>query len=182
MICFAEQKLDELSRKKSWMGINKDTYTRTSEGGAYRWLYDVESVGFKYHGNSIMAAIGLVQLRYLDRDTSYRRQVSEWYDAGLGESNRIGIVRTAPDCESSRHLYQIHIENRDEMILALNGCGIYPGVHYRDNREYRMFRQERDTCPNATRMSQRIMSLPLHMRLTRKDVDAVVERMQAYAH
>jgi dTDP-4-amino-4,6-dideoxygalactose transaminase len=79
-------------------------------------------------------------------------------------------------------LYQIHLENRDEMILALNGCGIYPGVHYRDNREYRMFRQERDTCPNATRMSQRIMSLPLHMRLTRKDVDAVVERIQAYAH
>ena len=31
-------------------------------------------------------------------------------------------------------------------------------------------------------MSQRIMSLPLHMRLTRKDVDAVVERIQAYAH
>jgi len=182
MICFADKRLDELSRKKSWMGINKDTYQRTSDRGAYRWLYDVESVGFKYHGNSIMAAIGLVQLRYLDRDTSYRRQVSDWYDAGLGESNRIGIVPTAPDCESSRHLYQIHLENRDEMILALNGCGIYPGVHYRDNREYRMFRQERDTCPNATRMSQRIMSLPLHMRLTRKDVDAVVERIQAYAH
>lgn len=182
MICFADRKLDELSRKKSWMGINKDTYQRTSNQGAYRWLYDVESVGFKYHGNSIMAAIGLVQLRYLDRDTSYRRQVSDWYDAGLGESNRIGIVPTAPACESSRHLYQIHLENRDEMILALNGCGIYPGVHYRDNREYRMFRQERDTCPNATRMSQRIMSLPLHMRLTRKDVDAVVERIQAYAH
>lgn len=182
MICFADEKLDELCRKKSWMGINKDTYQRTSDRGAYRWLYDVESVGFKYHGNSIMAAIGLVQLRYLDRDTSYRRQVSDWYDAGLGESNRIGIVPTAPDCESSRHLYQIHLENRDEMILALNGCGIYPGVHYRDNREYRMFRQERDTCPNATRMSQRIMSLPLHMRLTRKDIDAVVERIQAYAH
>jgi dTDP-4-amino-4,6-dideoxygalactose transaminase len=164
------------------MGINKDTYARTSDRGAYRWLYDVESVGFKYHGNSIMAAIGLVQMRYLDRDTSYRRQVSEWYDAGLGESNRIGIIRTAPDCESSRHLYQIHLENRDEMMLALNGCGIYPGVHYRDNREYRMFRQERDTCPHATRMSQRIMSLPLHLRLTRKDVDAVVERIQAYAH
>lgn len=181
MICFAEKKYDELSRKKSWMGINKDTYTRTTDEGAYRWLYDVESVGFKYHGNSIMAAIGLVQLRYLDRDTSYRRQVSEWYNAGLEESNRIGIIPTAPDCESSRHLYQIHLENRDEVMLALNGCGINPGVHYRDNREYRMFRHGRDTCPNATRMSGRIMSLPLHMRLTRKDVDSVVDRIHAYA-
>ncbi|MEJ0075769.1 MAG: DegT/DnrJ/EryC1/StrS family aminotransferase [Alphaproteobacteria bacterium] len=181
MICFADAEYDELARKKSWLGINKDTYSRTLDTGAYRWLYDVEHVGFKYHGNSIMAAIGLVQLRYLDRDTAYRRQVCGWYDSGFGESNRIDVVRTAPGCESSRHLYQIHVDNRDEMILALNECGIYPGVHYRDNREYRMFRQQRDTCPNATRTSKRVMSLPLHMRLTRKDVDSVVDRIHAYA-
>jgi len=182
MICFADKRHDEEARRKSWMGINKDTYSRTLDSGSYRWHYDVESVGFKYHGNSIMAAIGLVQLRYLDRDNAYRRHICEWYDAGLSESNRITVIRTAPDCVSSRHLYQILIENRDEMILALNGSGIYPGVHYRDNRDYRMFRQERDTCPNATRMSHRVMSLPLHMRLSRSDVEAVVERIQAYAH
>ena len=129
------------------------------------------------HGGDRPRATALSRPRH-----AYRRQISDWYDAGFGESNRIGIVRMAPGCESSRHLYQVHLENRDEMMVALNGCGIYPGVHYRDNRDYRMFRQERDTCPNATRMSQRIMSLPLHMRLTRRDVDAVIDRVQAYAH
>jgi dTDP-4-amino-4,6-dideoxygalactose transaminase len=182
MICFADKRYDEIARKMSWMGINKDTYTRTSDKGAYRWLYDVEQVGFKYHGNSIMAAIALVQLRYLDRDTAYRRQVCGWYEAALSESNRIGIVPVAPHCESSRHLYQIHVGNRDELILALNECGIYPGVHYRDNREYRMFRQEEDTCPTATYMSSRVMSLPLHMDVTRKDAELVAERIKAYAH
>lgn len=182
MICFAEKEFDQISRKKAWLGINKDTYARTSDKGAYRWMYEVEHVGFKYHGNSIMAAIGLVQLRHLDRDTSYRRQLSAWYDFGFDGSNRIGVIRTAPHCESSRHLYQIHVSNRDQTMLALNECEIFPGVHYRDNREYFMYREERDTCPNTTYMSQRLISLPLHMRLTRRDIDTIVEQVHCYAH
>ena len=67
MICFKEKYRDERARKLSWLGINKDTYSRSLSNGSYKWKYDVEEVGFKYHGNSIMAAIGLVQLRYLDR-------------------------------------------------------------------------------------------------------------------
>lgn len=181
MICFAKAEHDAICRKKSWMGINKDTYARTTDKGAYRWLYDVEYVGYKYNGNSIMAAMGLVQLRYLDRDNAYRRQICAWYDEGFRNEGRIGRIETAPSCESSRHLYQIHVGNRDELMLALNESEIYPGVHYRDNREYRMFREDTDTCPNATLMSGRILSLPLHLRLTRKDVENVVDRVRAYA-
>ena len=66
-------------------------------------------------------------------------------------------------------------------MLALNECGIFPGVHYRDNREYWMYRQEHDTCPNTTRMSERLISLPLHLRLTRADVDTIVDRVHTYA-
>ena len=72
MICFNDAENDALARKLSWLGINKDTYSRTSEKGTYKWKYDVEYVGYKDHGNSIMASIGLVQLRYLDRDNEYR--------------------------------------------------------------------------------------------------------------
>jgi dTDP-4-amino-4,6-dideoxygalactose transaminase len=181
MICFKEAELDAMARKKAWMGINKDTFSRTSQTGAYRWHYDVEYVGWKYNGNSIMAAIGLVQLRYLDRDNAYRRQICQWYEAGFEGANNVGILATAKGCESSRHLFQVHISNRDEAMLALNESAIYPGVHYRDNRAYDMFREEVDTCPNATRMSDRIISLPLHLRLAKADVDEVVAAVRRYA-
>lgn len=62
MICFKDGKLDEIVRKKTWLGIDKDTYARTQNMGNYKWKYDVEYVGEKGHGNSVMAAIGLVQL------------------------------------------------------------------------------------------------------------------------
>lgn len=181
MICFAEAKHDEIARKMSWMGINKDTFARSNDKGAYKWLYDVEYVGYKYNGNSVMAAMGLVQLRHLDRDNAYRRQITAWYDQGFKDAAKIKVVQTAPGCESSRHLYQIDVDNRDELMLALNEAEIFPGVHYRDNREYRMFAREVDDCPNSTRMSERILSLPMHMRLTFQDVQQVIKHVIAYA-
>lgn len=94
MICFKKGEFDEIVRKKSWLGINKDTYARTTNMGNYKWKYDVEYVGDKAHGNSIMAAIGLVQLKYLDRDNAYRRQLAEWYQRRLSKHpDKIKLVK-----------------------------------------------------------------------------------------
>lgn len=176
MLCFAEAENDAVARKQSWLGINKDTYTRTKEEAAYKWQYEVDQVGYKYHGNSIMAAIGLVQLRYLDRDNAYRRQLARWYDAAFA-GTEIERIPVAPGCESSRHLYQILLNGRDTAIFALNSYGIFPGVHYRDNTEYSVYNYAYGTCPNANHMSNRLLSLPLHMRMTKADVDYVASNV-----
>lgn len=178
MICFKDQKNDELVRKLTWLGINKDTYSRTKDNSAYKWKYDVEDVGFKYHGNSIMAAIGLVQLKYLDVDNAYRRQIAEWYDNDLAGMDSVKPVPVYPGCESSRHLYQVLVDNRDELLLALNGEGVFPGVHYLDNTEYKMYRNQKGLCINANRASKQIMSLPLHLRMNKKEVDYICKALK----
>lgn len=180
MICFKNQRYDEIVRKKAWLGINKDTYTRTAGKGAYKWKYDVEYVGYKNHGNSIMASIGLVSLKYLDIDNAYRRQIARWYDQGLEGIDNIKIVPMAKDCESSRHLYQILIDNRDELLLALNECGIYPGVHYIDNTDYKMYSYASGTCPYSAYASKHTLSLPMHMQLTRNDVKYVTDMIKKH--
>ncbi|SHH43909.1 dTDP-4-amino-4,6-dideoxygalactose transaminase [Caloranaerobacter azorensis DSM 13643] len=182
MICFKEEKYDKLCREMTWLGINKDTYARTNDKGVYKWKYDVEYLGYKYHGNSIMAAIGLVQLKYLDIDNAYRRQLAKWYDEGFkNHLDKIKPIRVPINCESSRHLYIIEVNNRDDLLLALNENDIYPGVHYRDNTEYRMYSYAKGTCPNAHRMSNRVLSLPMHLRMTKYDVDYICEKIIKYS-
>lgn len=181
MICFKEAEHDEIVRKKCWLGINKDTFARTAGQGAYKWKYDVEYIGYKNHGNSIMASIELVSLKYLDRDNAYRRTIAGWYDKAFKECDKIRPVPMNPICESSRHLYQIMTNNRDELLLALNNVGIYPGVHYRDNTEYRMYAYAKGTCPNSLYASEHVLSLPMHMRLTYEDVMYVAEMVKKYA-
>jgi dTDP-4-amino-4,6-dideoxygalactose transaminase len=182
MICFREQEDDERVRKLTWLGINKDTYARTAAQGAYKWMYDVEELGYKYHGNSIMAAIGIVQLKYLDQDNAYRRQLASWYREALAGQAGIRIVDVAPGCESSTHLLQIRVKNRDALLMALNEQQVYPGVHYRDNTEYGLYAFGAGTCPNSKAASEEIMSLPLHMGLTKADVDTVCELLVRFTN
>ncbi len=171
MICFADAELDAEARRWTWVGISKDTYARTESQGAYKWHYDVDHLGFKYHGNSIMAAMGLVALKYVDQDNAYRRALCAWYDEML--DGKVQRVPVRDGCESARHLYQILVDHRDQVMLGLNEYQVYPGVHYRDNTTYPMYAFMRGTCPRAQDASARLISLPLHLRLPREGVDRV---------
>ena len=168
-------------KKKTWLGINKDTYQRTINSGNYKWRYDVEYVGDKGHGNSIMAAIGLVQLKYLDRDNAYRRQLASWYRNGLIScGDNVKMVRVEDNCESSYHLFQICVDKRDELMMALNAEEIYPGVHYANNINYRMYDYAKGTCPYADYVSEHTISLPMNMYVNYEDVQKVCEIIKSF--
>ncbi|HAN10433.1 MAG TPA: aminotransferase DegT [Clostridiales bacterium] len=182
MICFKDKTYDDLARKYAWLGINKDTYSRTDSKGNYKWEYNIDYLGYKYNGNSIMAAIGLVGLKYLDHDNAYRRQIATWYNDNFKEyADKIKTIPIPDNCESSQHLYIIEVNNRDELLEKLNENEIYPGVHYKNNIEYSLYDYAKGTCPNTDRISHRILSLPIHMRLTKATVDHVTETVIRFA-
>lgn len=178
MICFHNKKYDEICRKLTWLGINKDTYARNSgTKGSYKWKYDVEYLGYKDHGNSIMAAIGLVELKYLDETNEYRRELARCYDAMFKNEPKIQIIGAPHADECSYHIYEIAVDNRDGLLEYLQENDIYPGVHYRDNTEYEMYSYDNGKCPNAHRMSNRIITMPLHMYLTKDDVKMIASKV-----
>ena len=172
MLCMRDEECDRIVRKKGWLGINKDTYTRSTEkAGIYRWKYDVEYVGDKYHGNAVMAAIALAQLPHLEDDNKYRRKLVEAYVSGLSEVKEyIRFPRFIENCAPSWHLFQVLVPNRDNLIEFLNSKDIHPGVHYTPNTEYSMYRYAKGTCPNADYVGDHVLSLPLHMRISEEDV------------
>ena len=174
MICFKNKDYDSLARKLSWLGISKDTFNRTNSKGSYKWDYDVVDLGFKAHGNSIMASMGLVALNYLDEDNARRREICQMYTEGFVNTG-ISSVKHNLECESSRHLYQIRVPNRNEVMEYLNANDIFPGVHYKDNTQYDLYSSSKGTCPNAHKLSKEIISLPLHLFLTEEDIEKVIK-------
>ena len=181
MICFKENRYDKLARELSWLGINKDTFSRSTNKGKYKWKYDVPNVGFKYHGNSIMAAMALVSLKYLDEDNAYRRKLSSYYKKylkNLINNGKIKLIHFDNKCETSNHIFQIVVENRDEVLIKLNENGIFPGVHYMLNTRYAPYKQELDCCPKALYYEERILSLPVHLNMGEKEVKYICEVLE----
>jgi len=68
----------ERAKRLAWLGIDKSTYARTSSQKGeelYKWRYSISELGWKYNGNDIVAAVCLTQLKYLDADNAYRKQI-----------------------------------------------------------------------------------------------------------
>mgnify|MGYP003349982120 CR=1 FL=1 len=53
---------------------------------------------------------------------------------------------------------------------------VYPGVHYRDNTHYTMYEYALGTCPFSQTISEKVISLPLHLKLTNDDVKYIVDK------
>lgn len=180
MICFRSAEYDAVCRKLTWLGINKDTYSRSDDKGTYKWKYDVDYLGYKDHGNSIMAAIALAQLPYVDEENAYRRKLVRLYDQAFVDIEGIEVI-TAPNFdECSFHIYELSVADRDGLMAHLAAQDIYCGVHYRDNTEYSMYRYAKGTCPKAHYYSDHIVTLPLHLWLSEEDVQRIAGLVVEY--
>ncbi len=182
MICFANPEYDSICRKLAWLGINKDTYARTSNQGSYKWQYEVDYLGYKDHGNSIMAAIGLVQLKYLDEDNAYRRKLVQIYKECFKGQDKIKIVDAPYPEECSYHLFELIVPDRDGLLSELAANDIYGGVHYRDNTDYSLYAYAHGTCPKAHELAKHNITLPLHLWLTEDEARKIAKIVIDYVN
>ena len=59
------------------------------------------------------------------------------------------------------------------LINKLYGEDIYPGVHYIDNTQYKMYNYAYGTCPNAHKLSNQLLTLPIHLDLVEDDIKRI---------
>jgi perosamine synthetase len=163
-------------RRLRWLGIDKDTFRRTTST-SYDWDYDVPEVGFKYHMNDIEAAIGLAQLALLDDENARRARIASMYRSQLTGASDVTLPPESSDRTSSFHLFPVLVENRDGFLAKMNDAGIGIGVHYRRNDTYPMY--ERADLPGAEWFSERVVSLPMHMCLSDENVDYVTSTIRS---
>jgi dTDP-4-amino-4,6-dideoxygalactose transaminase len=180
MLCTNDEKLYGICKKLSWMGINLNTYERNNTVGSYKWEYDVDFLGFKYNGNSIMASIVLTQLKNLEKDNIRRREIVSLYSKLLPESNLIKHISRRDDQVISAHLMQVRVLNglRNKLIEFLGNNGIDTGVHYRLNTHYKMYSFALGQTPKAEIYDKEILSLPIHLNLSNDDVQFVASKIK----
>ena len=99
-----------------WCGISnrKDSF------------YDISELGFNYYMDEISAAIGIEQLKKVDKLNDYRFKIARRYDAELNVNEKIPLNR-----ECSYHLYWILVKNRKKFIQHMKANGIETGKRSR---------------------------------------------------
>ena len=185
MITTNDQKIYERLKKLRWLGINKGTWDREiseehSDVKKYSWYYDVEEVGFKCHMNDIPAAIGLIQLKKLDKMNDKRRKLSFRYNKLLKGAGDMETPVVKDYAKSAHHNYVIKTEKRDGLNAYLQEKGISTGVHYIPNHHYRMYKNYKADCPVVEKVWKKLLTLPLYPDLSLKEQDMVVTSIKEF--
>ncbi|MGD0035716.1 MAG: DegT/DnrJ/EryC1/StrS family aminotransferase [Bacteroidota bacterium] len=182
MITTNDDKIDKLLRRLRWMGITKDTYSRDADTHkGYSWYYDVAELGFKCHMNDIPAAIGIVQLRKLEKSNARRAELVARYNdqlAGVGDVE-------LPICKSymtkpAYHNYVIKSSYRDKLNEYLKEKGISTGVHYYPNHLYDMYKPYYRHLPVTETIWKKLLTLPLFPDLTNDQQDSIIDGIKRF--
>ena len=172
MITLNDEELYHRLKKLRWVGIDKDTYSRSGE--QYSWRYSVDTMGFKCHMNDITAVIGLAQLRVLDEHNGTRRVLVEKYNTAFESEAWILRQSEKEYARSSCHNYVIRVSYRDEMVEYLGKMGISTGVHYEPLTHFNVFGQTDTRLPVTESVWPRLLTLPLFPDMTDEQLDFVV--------
>jgi dTDP-4-amino-4,6-dideoxygalactose transaminase len=175
--------LIDRARLLSLHGMSHGALDRYTEGGS--WYYEVVAAGFKYNMTDIQAALGIGQLQRLDLHQARRREVAARYSQAFSALEAITLPTEKAGRTHAWHIYAIRLNldmlriDRARFISELRALNIGSSVHfipvhlhpyYRDRYGWRS-----SDFPVASHEYERLVSLPLHPRLTDRDVDDVVD-------
>ena len=178
MITIHSQEIAERLRKLCWLGISRGTWDR-SACKAYKWEYNVEELGYKYHMNDITAAIGIVQLSKLEEENARRKEIARKYDDAFSDLDWLETPVKKKYAKSAHHNYVIKVLNgkRDKLITYLAEKGISAGVHYVPNHLYKIYQPYYRRLPVVESIWKRLVTLPLFPDLKDEEVDYIIEKI-----
>ena len=150
------------------------------------WYYEMHALGFNYRISDIQAALGMSQLRKLDRFVSRRREIAERYKTAFTANPLFAIPPERSYAKSSYHLYPIRLSdeprrNKIEIFSALRDSGIGVQVHYIPvylHPYYQEMGYKQGMCPSAEEFYQREISIPVHPGMDDQAVDTVIETLR----
>jgi len=181
MISSDDVELVEPLRSHRWIGIDRDTWRRASsytEIGSKdprHWYYEIAVLGYKYNMNDLSAAIGLAQLKKLDKMNKRRGEIIKRYLEGIKDCRYIRPLLPYNPDEYVYWIFGVRCEKRDKLILYLKSKGIATSVHYMPLTLHPLFKPYDTGCPVSKRIWKTFVTLPLHADLTDEEVDYVID-------
>jgi dTDP-4-amino-4,6-dideoxygalactose transaminase len=186
MITTDDAEYAEKMRIFSLHGITHDAWKRYSAEGS--WYYEVAFPGFKCNLSDIQSSLGLHQLARLEEMIRRRTELAARYAEGLSSLPEIERPSVRPGVRHAWHLYPIRLRlemlkiDRAKFIERLKAEGIGTSVHFIPLHRQPYYRDRFGLTPAdypvADTAYQRLISLPLFVRMSESDLDDVVEAVR----
>ncbi|WP_026667986.1 UDP-4-amino-4,6-dideoxy-N-acetyl-beta-L-altrosamine transaminase [Butyrivibrio sp. AE2005] len=159
---------------------NPDDLVHESDGA---WYYEMQELGFNYRLTDIQSALLISQLDKLKKFSDRRKEIVNKYNKAFKDVPEIIVQKEIPESDTTRHLYVIQLDldklkcTRREFFDALSAENVQPQVHYVPVYYFPFYEKKgykKGLCPEAEKLYNGMMSIPLYPLMTDSDVDDVI--------
>tara|TARA_Y100001936_G_scaffold240864_1_gene275914 strand:- start:7399 stop:8481 length:1083 start_codon:yes stop_codon:yes gene_type:complete len=136
--------------------------------------YEIKELGNNCYMNEISAAIGIEQLKKLEKMNLIRKKIAKRY------SEEIELNQKMPYTENcAYHLYWICVKNREKLRKELSEKGIQTGTHYKPIHKFKLYKKNHD-LPITESVAKKIITLPMHTNLKDKEIDKIISLVNKF--
>lgn len=166
-------------------GITRDSKVMISDEGT--WYYEQQFLGYNYRMTDIQAALGTNQLQKLDKFLDKRVEYVKLYNEAFENIKEVTRPYQLKNVQSAWHLYILKLElerlkvGRKKIFEELRRRNIGVNVHYIPvyyHPYYQKLGYTKGLCPNAEKLYERIITLPLFPKMDKKDIEYVIKSVK----
>ncbi|MFQ5465475.1 MAG: UDP-4-amino-4,6-dideoxy-N-acetyl-beta-L-altrosamine transaminase [Thermodesulfobacteriota bacterium] len=151
------------------------------------WYYEMQRLGFNYRLSDIHAALGISQMKRLDRFIERRREIAALYDGLFGGYPLVSTPPESPRTRGAWLFYPVTIDfdglgvSRAGLFGRLGEAGVSLDVHHIPVHTQPYYAEGpgagRPDLPSAERFFASEVSLPIHPGLADTDVKAIADAL-----
>lgn len=154
------------------------------------WYYEQVELGYNYRMTDIQAALLISQLDKLPLFKQRRKEIVARYNEAFDRLPMLFVQKEIPESDTTRHLYILRIVperltiDRKQFFEALAAENVCCNVHYIPTYYFPYYEKlgyKKGLCPNAEKLYEEILSLPLYYAMTDADVEGVIEAVTKIA-
>ena len=148
------------------------------------WYYEQIALGYNYRMTDMQAALIISQLDKLPLFSRRRKEIVRRYDQAFFEHPALFVQREIPESDTTRHLYILRLVperlkiDRKQFFAALEAENVCCNVHYIPTYYFPYYEKmgyRRGLCPNAEKLYEELITLPLYYGMSDEDVESVIE-------
>lgn len=188
MICTDDYELYNRLKLFRTHGITRDEELLMNKDNE-KWYYEQQFLGYNYRLSDLQAALGISQLKRIDKFIERRRYIAKVYNKAFSEGDFSGKITTPYQNENTKSSYHIYVvklslaaigKSRDEIYNKLLELNIGVNLHYIPvyyHPYYKALGYKKGLCNEAEKLYEEIITLPLYPGMSEDDVDYVIESM-----
>lgn len=158
-------------------GITRD-YGKMINKKMPRWFYEMQFLGFNYRITDIQCALGISQLKKLNRFVALRGAIAGRYKEAFGSMAGISCLSERSYARSSWHIFPMRVKKqRDIVFNQLIANGINANLHYIPiylHPYYKKLGYKRGLCPIAENYYKEAITLPLYPSMSDNQIKRVI--------